>query len=604
VIPLFTPLRRRPRFNIVAFTVTVLVTVAALEVADLWWRHQRALKQGAARAQNVSVLLAEYVRGSFASADAALRQIVVHSARIGGPSAADEVWDPILAAAHAALPEVGSFTITDRDGIITHSTVRAIQHSSRRDFYVFKELAASDRNDLVVDRPFRSATSSQFLIPLGRRLGDERGRFSGAVVATIVPESYRAFFRTLDLGRGGVVSVLHPDGVVLFREPSEQNPMNATARDDAILQRARQQPNGAFEGPITPGGPLFVTAYRTVSNPVLVVGVSLPKEELLEDWYTQRRVAAAAYGALALTLSVVVFFLFRVVSARERVERELAEVQRKEAETLRLANERLAEALDREQQARRAVEDASRLKDEFLMTVSHELRTPLTAIYGWVRVLASREMPREDQAKALGAIERNALAQTRLIDDLLDVSRAITGKMRLDLRRVDAGAVVRGTVETLSPALSSKGLHLTLNVDPDQPPITADPDRLQQIVWNLLSNAIKFTPQDGRVDVTVGRGADGWLEIVVSDSGVGMAADLVPHVFDRFRQGEVGTSRRFGGLGLGLAIVRQLVEQHGGTVEARSDGPGKGATFRVRLPDGQRDGSKPPIQLSDSDIAR
>jgi len=582
---LFNFLRRRPRSNIVAFTVTVLLTVGALEVADLWWRREQAMQQAESRARNVSVLLAEYVRGSFAAADAALRQIVVQSVRVGGPSAPPDVWDPILAAAHAALPEVGSFTITDRDGIITHSNVKAIVGSSRRDNYVFKELASSSRNDLVVDRPFRSVSATpQFLIPLGRRLTDEDGRFIGTAVATILPESYRGFFRTLDLGRGGIISVLHPDGVVLFREPSERDPINETARENAILRRARDEPNGAFQGPLVAGGPVYLTAYRTVPNPPLVVGVSIPRGELLEDWSNQRRVAAAAYGALALTLSAMVLLLFRVVSARERVERELAEAQRKEADTLRVANERLAEALDREQHARRAVEDASRLKDEFLMTVSHELRTPLTAIYGWVRVLASREMSREDQAKALGAIERNALAQTRLVDDLLDVSRAITGKLRLESRPVDAGAVVRGAVETLSPAIAAKRLNVTIAIDPALPLVIADPDRLQQIVWNLLANAIKFTPEDGRIDLIAEQAVDRAVEIAVTDNGAGIAADLLPHVFDRFRQGDVGTRRRFGGLGLGLAIVRQLVELHGGSVTAQSDGVGKGSTFRVRLP--------------------
>jgi signal transduction histidine kinase len=500
---------------------------------------------------------------------------------------------------------VGSFTITDRRGTITHSNVKTIVGASRGDNYVFKELAAASRNDLVVDRPFRSVTSpSHFLIPLGRRITDEHGLFVGTAVATIIPESYRGFFRTLDLGRGGIISVLHPDGVVLFREPSERNPMNETASEDAILRRAREEPNGIIEAPLTPDGPIYVTAYRTVSSPVLVVGISIPKDELLEDWYDQRRVAATAYATLALTLSVVVLLLFRVVDARERAERELADSQRREAETLRLANERLADALQREQQARRAVEEVSRHKDEFLMTVSHELRTPLTAIYGWVRVLATRTMPREDQTKALSAIERNALAQTRLIDDLLDVSRAITGKLRLESRPVDVGAVLRGAVETLSPAISGKRLELALTIDPDLPPITADPDRLQQIVWNLLSNAIKFTGEGGRIEVGATSIPDGWIEIAVADTGVGIAPELLPHVFERFRQGDMGTRRRYGGLGLGLAIVRQLVELHGGTVQAESGGEGSGTTFRVRLPAGQRDGSIASIQSRDSDMAR
>jgi signal transduction histidine kinase len=280
---------------------------------------------------------------------------------------------------------------------------------------------------------------------------------------------------------------------------------------------------------------------------------------------------------------LIVAALFRVVDARERAERELADMQHVEAERLRVANEQLADALEREQKARREVEAASYMKDEFLMTVSHELRTPLTAIYGWARVLGTREMPRDEQARAIAAIERNSYAQTRLIDDLLDVSRAISGKLRLEARPVNVEEVVRAAVETVNPALIAKGLRFEASYEPDLPSIVADPDRLQQIVWNLLSNAIKFTPEGGTITLRVAAG-DRAIEIAVTDSGAGIAPDFLPHVFERFRQGETGTRRRYGGLGLGLAIVRHLVELHGGTALAESPGEGLGSTFRIRLP--------------------
>jgi signal transduction histidine kinase/CheY-like chemotaxis protein len=584
-VNLLGTLRRRPRLNIIAFTVTVLATVGTLDVADLWWRHDQALQQAQSRSRNLSVVLAEYVRGSFVAADAALRQIAVHNRRAGGATAASDGWDSILAAAHAALPEVGSFTITDRAGTITHSTVPAIVGASRRDDYVFKRLAAANRDELMIDRPFLTVTTPRrYVIPIGRPLLDARGAFEGAVVASIVPDSYRAFFRTLDLGEGGVLTVLHPDGVVLFREPSAGNPINEAAADNALLQRARESANGGFDGPIQPNGPSFVSTYRTVANPPLIVSVSLRRSDVLANWYRQRRVAALAYGALALTLSAIVVFLFRVVAERERAERELAEIQGRESERLRLANDRLADALDRAQLARREIEAASTLKDEFLMTVSHELRTPLTAIYGWVRVLASREMPPLERSKALAAIERNALAQTRLIDDLLDVSRAITGKIRLEARPVDVGGSVRAAVETLTPAATAKHLQVDVVIDPAIEPIAADPDRLQQIVWNLVSNAIKFTPEGGRIEVRAGRADDAHVEIVVKDTGIGISSQFLPFVFERFRQADAGTLRRYGGLGLGLAIVRHLVELHGGSVAVQSAGENSGATFRVLLP--------------------
>lgn len=580
-----TVLRRRPRFTIVAFTATVFVTVGVMEAADLWWRRDQAVASWESRGQNLTVVLAEYVRGSFASADAALRQLVVHGTRVNGPGASHDDWDPILASARAALPEIGALTVTDRHGVITHSTIKTIVGASRRDTYVFRQLASTASDDLVVDRPFLSVSEPrQYIIPVGRRLVDAAGAFDGTVVASIHPESYRRFFRTIDLGPDGAITVFHPDGVILFREPSGTNPINEEAASNALLQRARGSAGGTFVGAMQPGGPVVVSAYRTTANPPLVVAVSQPERAVLAEWRRQRRVSLTAFGALAVTLTGLVLLLFRMVTERERAERDLAEVQRLESERLRVTNDRLAEALDREQQARRQVEEASYMKDEFLMTVSHELRTPLTAIYGWVRVLAGREMPRAEQAKALAAIERNALAQTRLIDDLLDVSRVIAGKLRLESRMVDVASVVRSAVETLAPAAAAREITLDVAVDTALEPIPADPDRLQQVVWNLLSNAIKFTSAGGRIEVRAGRADESHVEILVSDTGVGIAPDFLPYVFDRFRQAEAGTRRRYGGLGLGLAIVRHLVELHGGTVGVHSAGEGRGATFRVLLP--------------------
>jgi signal transduction histidine kinase/CheY-like chemotaxis protein len=327
-----------------------------------------------------------------------------------------------------------------------------------------------------------------------------------------------------------------------------------------------------------------ITGYLRLDYPPLTTAVSLDVEDVLRDWYGQRRVSAIAFGALTITLGTIVLALLRAVGERERVEADLLRVQHEEAERLRAANEQLADALNREQQARKETEAASYMKDEFLMTVSHELRTPLTAIYGWARVLTTKEMARTEQAKALAAIERNAAAQTRLIEDLLDVSRAISGKLRLEPRSVDAAAVVRAAVDSVSSAVQAKGIVLDLSLDETIGPISADPDRLQQIVWNLAANAIKFTPESGRILLTLAKSGAGQIDIIVEDSGAGIAPDFLPFVFERFRQADAGTRRRYGGLGLGLAIVRHLVELHGGTVTAESEGEGKGATFRVRLP--------------------
>ena len=259
---------------------------------------------------------------------------------------------------------------------------------------------------------------------------------------------------------------------------------------------------------------------------------------------------------------------------------------------LRAYLEERADLLRREQLA-------NRMKDEFLMTVSHELRTPLTAIYGWARMLVSGEIREDQKRRAVETIERNAHAQTQLVNDLLDVSRAISGKVRLDVQSVDLSQVVLATVDSMQPAADAKGIRLQTILDPDAGPISGDRDRMQQVVWNLLSNAIKFTPKDGRVQVVLAR-RDSHVEIVVSDSGDGIDPEFLPHVFDRFRQADSGTTRRHGGLGLGLAIVRHLVELHGGSVMVESPGVGAGTTFRVVIPltIAVRAGAPTPVRAS------
>jgi signal transduction histidine kinase len=228
-------------------------------------------------------------------------------------------------------------------------------------------------------------------------------------------------------------------------------------------------------------------------------------------------------------------------------------------------------------------EAANRTKDEFLATMSHELRTPMTAILGWAQMLRSRTLGEADFERALEIVERNAQAQNKLIEDLLDISRIITGKLRLDVRPVDLAGVVESVIEALRPTAEVKAIRLQSLLDPQAGPVSGDADRLQQVVWNLLSNAIKFTPKGGRVQVRLER-VNSHVEIVVSDSGKGISAEFLPHVFDRFRQADSTSTRKHGGMGLGLSIVRQLVELHGGTVGVESSGVGQGATFIVQLP--------------------
>ncbi len=267
-------------------------------------------------------------------------------------------------------------------------------------------------------------------------------------------------------------------------------------------------------------------------------------------------------------------------------------------------SETAARALER-------VEEANRMKDDFLATLSHELRTPLNAILGWTQMLRTGTLPEEKRGRALEIIERNAASQAHLIEDLLDASRIVSGKLRLQVGHLDVAKVIELAVDTVRPAAEAKGVALEIFLDPDARPVIADPERLQQIIWNLVNNAVKFTPRGGKVRTSL-VALDEHASIEVKDSGQGIVPEFLPHVFERFRQAENALGRAQGGLGLGLAIAHHLVELQGGTISATSEGIGHGATFTVRLPmprkqtkllQGEEAG--PPSFLSDlADIER
>jgi len=266
-----------------------------------------------------------------------------------------------------------------------------------------------------------------------------------------------------------------------------------------------------------------------------------------------------------------------------KLTRDLTESKRVEA--VELANQHRDEILEAERSARMAAQRATRVKDEFLATLSHELRTPLSAILGWTQVLLKGgvESDPAKRRRAIEVIDRNARAQVQLIDDLLDLSRIMTGKIRLDLQQVSLLAVVEAAVDSARPTADAKDIRLKAILDQVQATINGDAARLQQVVWNLLTNAIKFTPKGGQVQVLLQR-VNSHLELSVSDTGIGIPASFLPQVFDRFSQRDSSTTRVFGGLGLGLAISKQLVELHGGSIRATSQGEGLGSTFFVELP--------------------
>ena len=269
----------------------------------------------------------------------------------------------------------------------------------------------------------------------------------------------------------------------------------------------------------------------------------------------------------------------RDITERKRVEEAL----KKAKEQSEAAGRERLELLDSEREARAEAERANRTKDEFLATLSHELRTPLNAVIGWAKILRLGNAGAQELAQGLEIIERNASVQAQIIDDLLDMSRIISGKVRLDMQAIDLPTVLHESIETLRATAEAKGVHLQVGVNPLAGPISGDPNRLQQVFWNLLSNAIKFTPKGGKIQILLER-VNSEVEIRVVDTGEGIAAEFLPYVFERFQQGDASTTRRHGGLGLGLAIVKQLVELHGGHVRVQSAGRGQGTTFTVSLP--------------------
>ena len=296
--------------------------------------------------------------------------------------------------------------------------------------------------------------------------------------------------------------------------------------------------------------------------------------ETVEPFETQRRQKDGPHLHLAVVLSPVKDAAGRIIGV-STVARDITERKRAEAER----EELLASA----QAAQAEAEKANRLKDEFLATLSHELRTPLTAILGWAEMLGKSQLAPVTAQRAVEVIRRNARMQVQMIDDLLDVSRIVTGKLSMTVQPVDLGTVIIAAVEGMRPAAEAKEIRFQLQLDSPAAQVSGDPARLQQVAWNLVSNAIKFTPKGGRVLVRLER-VDSQVEVAVSDTGRGITPEFLPHVFDRFRQADSTTTRVYGGLGLGLAIVRQLVELHGGTVRVESAGEGQGATFTVSLP--------------------
>jgi PAS domain S-box-containing protein len=300
----------------------------------------------------------------------------------------------------------------------------------------------------------------------------------------------------------------------------------------------------------------------------------LRRGERVDHYETVRRRKDGSEIDISLTVSPVGDKSGKVIGA-SKIARDIS--------SRRQAEERLKEALAREREARGEAERANRSKDEFIALVSHELRSPINAILGWTHALREKRHDEQLFDRSTEVIERNARTQLRLVEDLMDTAAAISGKLKLEVRPMDLAEAIDKSVEVVRPAAEAKGVSLDTHLDRNVGQITGDPDRLQQVVWNLLSNAVKFTNEGGRVEVRLER-VDPHVQITVGDTGRGIKPEFLPYVFDRYQQAGTSGDRRAGGLGLGLSLTQQLVEMHGGSVAAESEGEGKGATFTVRLP--------------------
>jgi signal transduction histidine kinase/ActR/RegA family two-component response regulator len=427
------------------------------------------------------------------------------------------------------------------------------------------------------------------------------------VTALVRPVIIRDMVNRQQVPEDWVISIVDANGLRVAR--SRAHDENLGGRLSESVQRVVDSGNPAegFGMAYTLEGDRIFTPYSRLHSSGWVAVLGIPTA--LVDAAAYRSLAAYTGGViLSIGLAIVAaIWVARSITGpiddlraaalalgRRRMPKPLeTSIQeiREVGDALQTAADELArgeaqreDLLQKERQAREAAERADRAKDEFMAVLSHELRTPLNAVYGWARLLQGGQI--RDAAmieRATDAIVRNADVQVQLIDDLLDTSRIASGKMRLDVRRVDLQTVIHGALDAVRPAAHAKGVHVETALDAEAGVVAGDSSRLQQVVWNLLMNAVKFTPKGGNVRIELRR-ADGHAQIVTSDTGEGIAPRLLPHLFERFRQADSSSTRQHGGLGLGLALVKHLTELHGGTVTARSDGENQGAAFTVALP--------------------
>lgn len=545
---------------IIGFVGAVLVIGAILRATDLGWRRERVLDDAERRAAGLARISSQYLRELFAVTDASLRQLTALSPRIGGPAAATD-WTPILNAARAGLTGIGSLTVTDADGIVRASTVGAIVGQSRREDYLFGQIASTKDDILIAGTPFRTL-SKQLTIPMGRRLHTADGKFAGVIVATLIPAELRSFFKSIDVGLTGSVSVFHPQGFVLIHEPSASDPLGDTSSGNPIFEVSRERAIGTLRARLAPAGRSMLNAFVTEKEPPLVVAVSLGEEEALAEWQREVAISIATFVLTALICATVIGLLFREIDARSQAQERAAA-----SETAR----RVAEA-------RAALADELKRKNEeletFAYSVSHDLRAPLRGIDGFSKLLL------DGHANALDATARDYLNRVRaaarrmgeLIDGLLELSRV--SRSELARQTINLSALARSVADDLTVREPDRPVQFAVQEDLV---VEADGKMMRSVLENLLGNAWKFTSKTpaARIEFGAERRPSG-LAYFVRDNGAGFDMAHQANLFRPFQR--LHSQRDFPGTGIGLATVRRVIERHGGRIDAESH-VGHGATF-------------------------
>lgn len=567
---------------LVLIIVAPLGVVAVVSVQGAWRRQLANVdSQNIATVKAISVAVDQYLEKTTAALDV-LGEL--HALDVPDLAAFENLAGRML----SYQPTWSAIILSDPSGLVLDSVPRPSSGVVDSTGGEWARAAARDRKTTVSPQFQLPNQPSRFVIvgtPVSRR-----GVVVTVLGARVRAEGLRALLRQQQAPPTAIVALIDGENRVMARTQDEARVVGTPIREEFADIKSRT-PQGTWRPVLRDGRPSY-SAFSRSPQSGLTVSLALPAEQVdgpirrILWMFGAMWVVVLALGAgLGLAFGhVVVRAMSSASSAAMALARGEVVAPRPspitEIDELGSSLRRAAETLEARNRER---DEASRLKDEFLMTISHELRTPLTAICGWARMMSTGQIREEQRHRAIEAIERNASALQQLVDDLLDVSRIVSGKLRLDVQPVSVGDVIASAVEAVRPAADAKGVRMTTDAATSGVTLFGDPGRLQQVLWNLLSNAVKFTPNGGRIDITCKRSGDG-VELSVRDTGVGVEPDFLPHVFERFRQGKGGTTRAHGGLGLGLSIVRHLVELHGGTVTGENNVPPPGATFRVVLP--------------------